>query len=99
MSTVQEQLDQEMPQKPVGVLDIMNLPPGAAALTCTGRTYKKAAEHLFTLQQRRVVVLRQYEAQLKEMAPIVEELIRCHSTIDDIIGELSNRNPNTQNNA
>ena len=99
MSTVQEQLDQEMPQKPIAILDVMNLPPGAAALTCTGRTYKKAAEHLHTLQQRRTVVLRQYEEQLKEMAPIIEELIRCHATIDDIIGELSNRNPNIENNA
>jgi len=99
MSTVQEQLDQEMPQKPIGVLDIMNLPEGAAALTCTGRTYKKAAAQLLTFQQRRVIVLRQYEEKLQEMAPIVEELIRCHTTIDEIIGELSNRNPNTQNNA
>ena len=98
MSTVQEQLDQEMPQKPIGVLDIMNLPEGAAALTCTGRTYKKAAAQLLTFQQRRAVVLRQYEEKLQEMNPIIEELVRCHSTIDEIIGELS-QNPNTQNNA
>jgi len=99
MSTVQDQLDQEMPQKPVGVLDIMNLPPGAAALTCTGRTYKRAAEHLFTLQNRRAQVLRQYQDKLSEMNPIIEELVRCHQGIDDIIGELSNRNPNTPQNA
>ena len=98
MSTVQQELDQEMPPKPVAVLDVMNLPPGAAALTSNGRTYRKAAEHLHTLQQRRVSVLRQYEEKLKEMNPIIEELVRCHTGIDDIIGELSNRNTNTQNN-
>lgn len=98
MSTVQEEIQKEMPATPIGVLDIMNLPPGAAALTCTGRTYKKAAEHLHTLQIRRVQVLRQYEEKLKEMAPIIEELTRCHASIDDIIAELSNK-PNPQNNA
>lgn len=99
MSTVQEQMDQEMPQKPVGVLDVMNLPPGAAALTCTGRTYKKAAMHLHTLQVRRVEVLKQYQEKLKEMAPIIEELTRCHAGIDDIIAELSGHNPNKEHNA
>jgi hypothetical protein len=94
MNTVQDQLDQEMPQTPVGVLDILHLPPGAAALTCTGRTYTKAAQHLHTLQSRRAQVLKQYQDKLSEMNPIIEELVRCHTGIDDIIGELSNRNPN-----
>ena len=89
MSTVQEQLDQEMPFKPEAVLDIMSLPPGSQALTKEGRSFTKAAIELKEQQARRAVVLKQYQDKVNEMAPIIEELVQNHHRINQIIIELA----------
>ena len=63
--TVQEQLQEELPQQPIGILNPSQLPKNASALTSTGRTFTKAAQQLQTLQSRRRQVLAQYEEKQK----------------------------------
>lgn len=87
--TVQEQIQADLPQKPLAILDPTQLPKGASALTVTGRTFTKAAEQLKTLQARRKQVLSQYEEKQKQLAPIVEELWRIHAMIDTVVQEMS----------
>lgn len=87
--TVEEQIAQEIPQQPIGILNPSELPHNASALTCTGRTFSKAAEHLRTLQARRREVLKQYEEKQKELAPIIEELWRVHALVDTVVNEMS----------
>ena len=87
--TVQEQIQEELPQKPIAILDPTQLPKGASALTSTGRTFTKAAQQLQTLQSRRRQILAQYEEKQKELAPIIEELWRIHAMIDTVVNEMS----------
>jgi hypothetical protein len=87
--TVQEQIQADIPQQPVGILDPTQLPRNASALTSTGRTFTKAAQQLQTLQARRKQVLAQYEEQQKQLAPIIEELWRIHAMIDTVVNEMS----------
>ena len=87
--TVQEQIQADLPQKPIAILDPTQLPRNASALTSTGRTFTKAAEQLKTLQARRKQVLGQYEEKQKQLAPIVEELWRIHAMIDTVVQEMS----------
>ena len=87
--TVQEQIQADLPQKPIAILDPTQLPAGASALTSTGRTFTKAAQQLQTLQARRKQVLAQYQEKQKELAPIVEELWRIHAMIDTVVQEMS----------
>ena len=83
--TVQEQIQGDLPQQPLGILDPSQLPKDASALTITGRSFTKAAQQLQTLQQRRREVLKQYEETQKELAPIIEELWRIHAMIDTVV--------------
>ena len=69
--------------------DLNNLPPNAVALTKAGRPFNKAAEELHTHLNRRIIILAQYEALRKELAPVLEEIVRSHARIDEIINELS----------
>lgn len=70
-------------------LSITDIPAGAEALTCTGRSYKKAAEHLDTMIRRKAEVLEEYKKKNEALAGVLEELVRVHKTIDEIIKEVA----------
>lgn len=93
MSTVQEEISQDLPIQPQGTIqDIINeekIAQGAVALTITGRPYHKAATELETMTKRRIDVLKEYDILVKATHAALEELVKCHTRIDQIINELS----------
>jgi galactokinase len=93
MSTVAEEIKQDMPIERVGsIADIISeekILQGAVALTVENRPYHIAAKELRTLTKRRVDVLREYEALMKTTHASLEELFRVHTRIDQIVNELS----------
>ena len=92
--TVQEEIAQDLPPiERVGttadIIDQNKINQGATALTVDGRQYHSAAKELRIMTQRRVDVLREYEALVQSTHAALEELSRVHTRIDQIVNELS----------
>ena len=75
--------------QPAGVLDVMNLPPNARAMTKAGRAYNKAAEELHMHLKRRLYLLEEYKKSISAQSGLMEELVRSHTRIDQILDEMS----------
>lgn len=73
----------------VGNIDVLNLPPNARALTKLGRPYNKLAEELHTHIVRRTQILEEYRQQMEKTAGLMNELVRSHIRIDQILDEAS----------
>jgi len=90
--TVEEEIAQDKPIERTGTLaDIIDQSKidGAVALTVDGRPYHKAAQELQGMIARRLVVLNEYTILAKSTAASLQELVVCHTRIDQIINELS----------
>lgn len=70
-------------------LSIEQIPEGVEALTSTGRSYTKAAAHLDRMIERRTELLQEYKKKSQGLAGVLQELVRTHETIDEIIKEVS----------
>jgi hypothetical protein len=88
--TVEEQMQEDLPQQPIAVLNPGLLPKDSVALTRNGRSFTKAAKSLQDFQDRRRKLLADYDQLLKtQLNPLIEELGKCHAMIDEIILEMS----------
>jgi hypothetical protein len=90
--TVEQEIAQDAPIEITGTLaDIIDQKKidGAVALTVDGRPYHKAAQELRTMTQRRIEVLKEYTILARSTQASLEELVMCHTRIDQIINELS----------
>ena len=90
--TVEQEIAQDAPIEITGTLaDIIDQKKidGAVALTVDGRPYHKAAQELRTMTQRRIEVLNEYTILARSTQASLEELVMCHTRIDQIINELS----------
>ena len=73
-------------------LEIGSIPNNEAeAQTPEGKSYIKLAHRLQTLAKRRMDVLHEYEEKAKALAAPIEELVRCHQTIDVIIKTMASK--------
>ena len=63
----------------------------AEAQTPEGKSYIKLANRLQSLAKRRIDVLHEYEKKAEALAAPIEELIRCHQTIDAIIKAMASK--------
>lgn len=93
MSTVEEEIQKDLPIKPQGtvqdIIDPEKIAQGAVALTIEGRPYHKAAGELEIMTKRRIDVLHEYTELAKATHASLSELVICHNRIDQIINELS----------
>ena len=90
--TVEEEIAQDKPIERTGTLaDILDQDKinGAVALTVEGRPYHKCAAELRTMTARRIEVLKEYTTLARSTQASLEELVMCHTRIDQIINELS----------
>jgi sulfur carrier protein ThiS len=90
--TVEQEIQQDAPIERTGTLaDIIDQSKidGAVALTVDGRPYHRAAAELKTMTQRRIDVLKEYTILARSTQASLEELVMCHTRIDQIINELS----------
>jgi hypothetical protein len=90
--TVEEEIAQDAPIERTGTLaDIIDQSKidGAVALTVEGRPYHKAALELKGMIQRRQDVLKEYTQLAQSTHASLQELVICHTRIDQIINELS----------
>jgi len=73
-------------------LELSNIPNNEVeAQTPEGKSYIKLANTLQTMAKRRMDVLDEYEEKAKALAAPIEELIRCHQTIDQIIKTMASK--------
>lgn len=75
--------------QPAGILDLNQLPPNARGMTRAGRAYNAAAKELQELIQRRIKLIQDYGAQMNASAGLMNEIVHCHSRIDQVLDELS----------
>jgi hypothetical protein len=90
--TVEQEIAQDAPIEITGTLaDIIDQKKidGAVALTVDGRPYHKAAQELRTMTARRIEVLKEYTILARSTQASLEELVMCHTRIDQVINELS----------
>ena len=69
--------------------DLNTLPPNAVAMTKGGRPFNKAAQELDTMLRRRLEILKEYRLHEEKGRGVLEEIVRCHTRIDQIINEMS----------
>lgn len=84
--TVAEQITQELPPLPI---DVLAVPKDAQALTREGRSYSKAAIELYNLQKKRQILMQEYNEKAGALAPTIEEIVRLHDRINQIVIELA----------
>ena len=73
-------------------LEMGNIPNNEAeAQTPEGKSYIKLAHRLQTIGKRRMDVLHEYEEKAKALAAPIEELVRCHQTIDAIVKTMASK--------
>jgi len=92
MSTVAEEIQQDLPIERVGTIaDLIDQKKidGAVALTVDGRPYHVCAKELQTMTRRRKEVLTEYSALVQGTHAALEELYRVHTRIDQLVNELS----------
>ena len=91
--TVEQEIAQDAPMQQMGtladIIDQKKIDQGAVALTVDGRPYHRAAAELKTMTQRRIDVLKEYTILARSTQASLEELVMCHTRIDQVINELS----------